>query len=133
VLQRWILEFRQCSFRRITRASPRTTVHDFRAPRLFQHAVVPSGFRRQVSWMVQGHCSRTPLNCVESLRYSVTWRTLSERLLLRTNTSFQEERPARARPHTGKTAQARVPRARSASRSSRRPIHLYRTRFRAKI
>jgi hypothetical protein len=45
----WGLGFRQCSFHRSTRASRGQALHAFRPAPLRRHAVVPLGFRRQVS------------------------------------------------------------------------------------
>src|SRR5215510_15583646 len=86
-LHRCGLEFRQFSFRRITRALPHTALHAFGTSRRFQQAIVPSSFRPRVSWMAQGQFSRAPLNCVESLGCLMTWRTCSDQLFTSFDTS----------------------------------------------
>src|SRR5690349_1629194 len=52
-LHRWRLGFEQSSPRHIARVSRGGTVHVFRYPSLSRHAVVPFGFRLQVSRVTQ--------------------------------------------------------------------------------
>src|SRR5262245_61068724 len=58
--------------------------------------MVPVGFRCRVSWMAQGHASRSPLDCVESLRCLMTWRTRLALHVPNEDTSFRA--PAAANP-----------------------------------
>jgi hypothetical protein len=52
-LHHWELEFKQSSFRHIARVLRHAAVHAFRQPPLYQHAIVPLGFRRKVGWLTQ--------------------------------------------------------------------------------
>ena len=52
-LHRWELEFKQSSFRHIARVLRIPAVHAFRQLPLYQHAIVPLGFRRKVGWLTQ--------------------------------------------------------------------------------
>ena len=48
-IDRWALDFKQSSFRHITRVLPSNDVSAFFRSRLYRHALVPSPFRVQVS------------------------------------------------------------------------------------
>jgi hypothetical protein len=48
-IDRWALDFRQCSFRHVTRVLPSHDISVFCRSRLSRHALVPSPFRAQVS------------------------------------------------------------------------------------
>ena len=48
-IDRWALDFKPSSFRHITRVLPSNDVSVFFRSRLYQHALVPSPFRGQVS------------------------------------------------------------------------------------
>src|SRR5260370_19947748 len=72
----WGLEFRQSSFRLITRVLRDGTVSVFEWLPLFGHAVVPSGFRLQVNPMTQKHPSELPL-IASGIQHRVPRRTLS--------------------------------------------------------
>ena len=48
-IDRWALDFKQSSFRHITRVLQGRALHVFGRSPLSRHAVVPLGFRRQVS------------------------------------------------------------------------------------
>jgi hypothetical protein len=52
-LHHWELEFKQFSFRLVTRVLRISAVHDFGQLPLYQHAIVPFGFRRKVGWLTQ--------------------------------------------------------------------------------
>lgn len=52
-LHRWRLGFKQFRFRRIARVSRGDILHAFEYPPLCRHALVPFGFRRQVSRSTQ--------------------------------------------------------------------------------
>ena len=48
-IDRLALDFRQCSFRHVTRVLPSHDISVFFRSRLYRHALVPSPFRGQVS------------------------------------------------------------------------------------
>jgi len=66
----WTLGFRQSSFSPIAQALQSNSVHVFRCPLLYRHAVVPSPFRVQVSRSPRSHCPelRPPLVAIHSAR-----------------------------------------------------------------
>ena len=66
----WTLGFRQFSFSHIAQALQSNSAHVFGCPLLYQHAVVPSPFRVQVSRSPRSHCPelRPPLVAILSAR-----------------------------------------------------------------
>jgi hypothetical protein len=66
----WTLGFRQFSFSPIAQALQSHSAHVFGCPLLYQHAVVPSPFRVQVSRSPRSHCPelRPPLVAIRSAR-----------------------------------------------------------------
>jgi hypothetical protein len=72
----WRLGFRQSSFHHIARGLQGATLHAFRWPLLFRHALVPSSFRLQVNRMTQ----KLPFELLltaSGIQHRVPRRTLS--------------------------------------------------------